>query len=135
MSYNRCFKVMSVTDPLDRFQVRSYLRYEYCNFAGHGTLRVFPHYLPETILCPSGQVISYESAIFASEQACLINLAVDRGSATLKIDGQGVPTRRQVYAKEITHVACCSRIDRKSTRLNSSHTVISYAVFCLKKKI
>src|SRR5438034_8730848 len=25
-------------------------------------------------------------------------------------------------------------IDRKSTRLNSSHTVISYAVFCLKKK-
>src|SRR5438034_9636137 len=30
----------------------------------------------------------------------------------------------------------CSRSqpDRKSTRLNSSHTVISYAVFCLKKK-
>src|SRR5438034_8212685 len=26
------------------------------------------------------------------------------------------------------------RSDRKSTRLNSSHTVISYAVFCLKKK-
>src|SRR5215204_5896223 len=27
-----------------------------------------------------------------------------------------------------------TRQDRKSTRLNSSHTVISYAVFCLKKK-
>src|SRR5438034_7214515 len=27
-----------------------------------------------------------------------------------------------------------SHQDRKSTRLNSSHTVISYAVFCLKKK-
>src|SRR5947207_15455807 len=26
-----------------------------------------------------------------------------------------------------------ARVDRKSTRLNSSHTVISYAVFCLKK--
>src|SRR5436190_15411173 len=26
------------------------------------------------------------------------------------------------------------KLDRKSTRLNSSHTVISYAVFCLKKK-
>src|SRR5436190_15078045 len=26
------------------------------------------------------------------------------------------------------------KVDRKSTRLNSSHTVISYAVFCLKKK-
>src|SRR2546430_12342057 len=34
---------------------------------------------------------------------------------------------------------CCFRsapqIDRKSTRLNSSHSQISYAVFCLKKKI
>ena len=28
-----------------------------------------------------------------------------------------------------------NEIDRKSTRLNSSHTMISYAVFCLKKKI
>src|SRR5438132_9934801 len=27
-----------------------------------------------------------------------------------------------------------AQLDRKSTRLNSSHTVISYAVFCLKKK-
>src|SRR3954467_8379721 len=27
-----------------------------------------------------------------------------------------------------------SHSDRKSTRLNSSHTIISYAVFCLKKK-
>src|SRR5260221_5945899 len=27
-----------------------------------------------------------------------------------------------------------NKLDRKSTRLNSSHTVISYAVFCLKKK-
>src|SRR5256885_6131225 len=38
-----------------------------------------------------------------------------------------------------TRAACCSsspprRLDRKSTRLNSSHLVISYAVFCLKKK-
>src|SRR5256886_7502156 len=34
---------------------------------------------------------------------------------------------------------CCTSIssttDRKSTRLNSSHSQISYAVFCLKKKI
>src|SRR5437588_1648299 len=34
------------------------------------------------------------------------------------------------------HLACALDVlaDRKSTRLNSSHTVISYAVFCLKKK-
>src|SRR5256885_11023873 len=30
--------------------------------------------------------------------------------------------------------AAARRADRKSTRLNSSHLVISYAVFCLKKK-
>src|SRR5258708_21704700 len=28
----------------------------------------------------------------------------------------------------------CDKADRKSTRLNSSHQIISYAVFCLKKK-
>src|SRR5690349_23496103 len=32
------------------------------------------------------------------------------------------------------HMAGASGIDRKSTRLNSSHVEISYAVFCLKKK-
>src|SRR5688572_31644382 len=30
--------------------------------------------------------------------------------------------------------SCTGRSDRKSTRLNSSHSQISYAVFCLKKK-
>src|SRR5256885_12663248 len=33
------------------------------------------------------------------------------------------------------HAADRRKGDRKSTRLNSSHLVISYAVFCLKKKI
>src|SRR2546422_7946088 len=36
-----------------------------------------------------------------------------------------------------TSFACtifCHQVDRKSTRLNSSHGYISYAVFCLKKK-
>src|SRR2546430_6109267 len=32
------------------------------------------------------------------------------------------------------HVLISGREDRKSTRLNSSHSQISYAVFCLKKK-
>src|SRR2546430_7126414 len=36
----------------------------------------------------------------------------------------------------VTHAAGCALLkqDRKSTRLNSSHSQISYAVFCLKKK-
>src|SRR5256885_6475711 len=43
---------------------------------------------------------------------------------------RGIPTMH-------TEAACAKLqlLDRKSTRLNSSHLVISYAVFCLKKKM
>src|SRR5438034_1653853 len=37
-------------------------------------------------------------------------------------------------AESAYELLAAERVDRKSTRLNSSHTVISYAVFCLKKK-
>src|SRR5690606_42156803 len=40
-------------------------------------------------------------------------------------------SERQLYEKALARMAR----DRKSTRLNSSHVKISYAVFCLKKKI
>src|SRR2546426_6555591 len=40
---------------------------------------------------------------------------------------------RTLHILTNTGYAMCDR-DRKSTRLNSSHLVISYAVFCLKKK-
>src|SRR5256885_10254280 len=36
--------------------------------------------------------------------------------------------------KITTNATTNNHLDRKSTRLNSSHLVISYAVFCLKKK-
>src|SRR5260221_5493297 len=44
--------------------------------------------------------------------------------------------RQQLQAHEGLHARHVDAVDgdRKSTRLNSSHTVISYAVFCLKKK-
>src|SRR5256885_12862911 len=48
-----------------------------------------------------------------------------------------VEHRRQREAQDERgqhRVALGAFIDRKSTRLNSSHLVISYAVFCLKKK-
>src|SRR5437588_8929959 len=45
----------------------------------------------------------------------------------------GVGSVRAVGAAERDR-SRSERRDRKSTRLNSSHTVISYAVFCLKKK-
>src|SRR2546427_8249153 len=43
------------------------------------------------------------------------------------------PLRRGAR-RGVRHHACQLRRDRKSTRLNSSHSQISYAVFCLKKK-
>src|SRR5690625_6627136 len=46
----------------------------------------------------------------------------------LGVDGQGTPAARPAgRGLELAR-------DRKSTRLNSSHVAISYAVFCLKKK-
>src|SRR2546426_8628815 len=52
----------------------------------------------------------------------------------------GLPRRFQQPREQRCHVARDAVLeahdveDRKSTRLNSSHLVISYAVFCLKKK-
>src|SRR2546427_4303532 len=45
--------------------------------------------------------------------------------------GIGVDSHGDVYVSEVTWTFAG---DRKSTRLNSSHSQISYAVFCLKKK-
>src|SRR2546430_4534261 len=44
-----------------------------------------------------------------------------------------IPLEGVKMAKYVMHYDC-SKADRKSTRLNSSHSQISYAVFCLKKK-
>src|SRR5699024_12849406 len=44
------------------------------------------------------------------------------------------PDGREVVAGEVEGEGVRHRQDRKSTRLNSSHVSISYAVFCLKKK-
>ena len=41
---------------------------------------------------------------------------------------------KQELIDNIAESADISKADRKSTRLNSSHGYISYAVFCLKKK-
>src|SRR2546422_4401736 len=53
----------------------------------------------------------------------------DQGS-----DGRGLPVSDLGYLG-LPHLPARVRVqDRKSTRLNSSHGYISYAVFCLKKK-
>src|SRR5438034_2315278 len=47
---------------------------------------------------------------------------------------KGCTVSQEAAQEKVMVASQKSRIDRKSTRLNSSHTVISYAVFCLKKK-
>src|SRR2546426_5711013 len=54
-----------------------------------------------------------------------------RGQLQPGVAANGDSVRRLMDAREHNRTALA---DRKSTRLNSSHLVISYAVFCLKKK-
>src|SRR5690349_22546489 len=51
----------------------------------------------------------------------------------IMVDFHGRPASANAAMAYIDAIAD-ARIDRKSTRLNSSHVEISYAVFCLKKK-
>src|SRR5437588_5961829 len=60
-----------------------------------------------------------------------------RSKETADISQKGTETsliEKFLYPKLGPGQAWDRETDRKSTRLNSSHTVISYAVFCLKKK-
>src|SRR5260221_10936207 len=60
------------------------------------------------------------------------SLVVEAGMHALlaRVEEDGAARRELSLGRGIGDL----EIDRKSTRLNSSHTVISYAVFCLKKK-
>src|SRR2546427_7796804 len=75
------------------------------------------------------------TTLFRSAGFDRADVVVDiRGCAALGQSHSGKCSESQ-YAS-MAHRSECgdSRIDRKSTRLNSSHSQISYAVFCLKKK-
>src|SRR2546422_4253332 len=59
------------------------------------------------------------------------------GSGSLARVGTAVRLFRsscRLRSSAVTHFCTLGTRDRKSTRLNSSHGYISYAVFCLKKK-
>src|SRR5688572_31317871 len=55
----------------------------------------------------------------------------DQGIADFERQNPGVKVVREIGPQSSTQL---HDLDRKSTRLNSSHSQISYAVFCLKKK-
>src|SRR5688500_20018948 len=58
--------------------------------------------------------------------------ASDRYDGKIRISGD--VAAGTIKRDEASHMLRFAVTDRKSTRLNSSHLVISYAVFCLKKK-
>src|SRR5688500_19655400 len=53
---------------------------------------------------------------------------------TRKRESTTAASRDTITIHAMLRLARTGGVDRKSTRLNSSHLVISYAVFCLKKK-
>src|SRR2546427_1282445 len=66
------------------------------------------------------------TTLFRSSTRCGRSWGLTEGTGRLAAFCDGV------YAIAITLLVL--EVDRKSTRLNSSHSQISYAVFCLKKK-
>src|SRR2546426_12824446 len=75
---------------------------------------------------PSGRVLTYAG----------LAAGVDRLAAGLAARGFGKGEVLGLFMPNLPEFALAfhGTLDRKSTRLNSSHLVISYAVFCLKKK-
>src|SRR5256884_275521 len=74
-------------------------------------------------------IVASDRAKFG-ELFCKIGLAVDGGGTWLLPRVVGLARAKElVFTGDVVDAA-----DRKSTRLNSSHGYISYAVFCLKKK-
>src|SRR3712207_8456419 len=87
---------------------------------------------PRSTLCPYTTLFR---SIKASEDGEELRIDVsDRGVGIVSSDIPEIFDRfRQVDASS-TREHGGTGVDRKSTRLNSSHANISYAVFCLKKK-
>src|SRR5260221_6311441 len=84
---------------------------------------------PYTTLFRSHSAIWKDSAIFVTEDDAQGGVDhVDAHRSVLLVMSPWV------RAGFVSHRYSSMPRDRKSTRLNSSHTVISYAVFCLKKK-
>src|SRR5437762_4582009 len=89
---------------------------------------------------PLGEAMGFFEDGWVRAQAAFSVRALDNvTSLSLELwvpaDAEQLPiTMRPSNAPEITLAAPPGRVDRKSTRLNSSHRCISYAVFCLKKK-
>src|SRR2546430_10917743 len=86
---------------------------------------------PYTTLFRSVFVNAPEDLVFRAIRQCGLNLLQFHGDESPEYCLQfGLMSMK---AFRIRDAASLDTLDRKSTRLNSSHSQISYAVFCLKK--
>src|SRR5690625_2441405 len=65
---------------------------------------------------------------------CLMTRSVAAGAVAIDIDAITILKAKSMLKIKYMTMKTTLIADRKSTRLNSSHVAISYAVFCLKKK-
>src|SRR5690606_41027501 len=83
----------------------------------------------------SGIEVEYEFQFAWDRYATFLN-AQSRAIAELRSSiKQFLEIAREDDERRLKLQVMQAQVDRKSTRLNSSHVKISYAVFCLKKKI
>src|SRR5256885_11653598 len=85
---------------------------------------------------PRSTLFPYTTLFRSRVMARIASSEVRRGLSGILAFGRysGRLLLRYIFGGAIMPVTRRQREDRKSTRLNSSHLVISYAVFCLKKK-
>src|SRR5688572_32524003 len=74
------------------------------------------------------------TTLFRSLTSFMLKLSPLVGAIVIGLIGFAGMSARELHRAR-QHLAFSEKRDRKSTRLNSSHSQISYAVFCLKKKI
>src|SRR2546422_3913862 len=76
------------------------------------------------------------TTLFRSRFCCEIQSHRGHGSSRERCGQKTAPALRDTCRQDLpdNHPLGRDGLDRKSTRLNSSHGYISYAVFCLKKK-
>src|SRR5438445_7423922 len=86
----------------------------------------------EVPLDSNTEALSFAEALLAGQFDMVIFLTGVGARAVLSVAETKHP--REALIAALRRVKVVPRGDRKSTRLNSSHANISYAVFCLKKK-
>src|SRR3712207_8130698 len=78
---------------------------------------------------PRSTLFPYTTLFRSADDGAQLGRLLERVEGPVaSVTGDGAYDQDDVYAE------VAARQDRKSTRLNSSHANISYAVFCLKKK-